>query len=154
MTPQPDLPMWIGGSSEAAIRRTARYGTGWQAGRETPAEVGPVIESIKAATAAAGRTIDEDHYGAAFSFRFGRADDPGVAHLMESYGKRTGRDPLGHFVIGNAGMIVERIAEFVDAGAYKFILRPSARDDEDMLAQTRRLAEEVVPMVSERWPRS
>ena len=40
---QSDLPMWIGGSSEAAIRRTARFGTGWQAGAETPDEIGAVI---------------------------------------------------------------------------------------------------------------
>ena len=43
---QPDLPMWIGGSSEAAIRRTARFGTGWQAGAETPDQVAPVIAAI------------------------------------------------------------------------------------------------------------
>lgn len=150
---QPDLPMWIGGSSQAAIRRTARYGTGWQAGRETPAEVAPVIASIKAAAAEAGRTIDEDHYGAGFPFRFGNLDDPGVAKLMESYRKRTGRDPLEAFAIGDANTIVERLAEFVDAGAYKFILRPAAGGDEEMLAQTRRLVEEVLPLVASRWPR-
>ena len=150
---QPDLPMWIGGSSEAAIRRTAHFGTGWQAGRETPAEVAPVIESIKAAVAAAGRSIDEDHYGAAFPFRFGRADEPGVAEMMEAHRKRTGRDPQENFVIGDAAAIVERIAEFVEAGAFKFILRPAARGDEEMLAQTRRFVEEVLPLVSARWPR-
>ena len=151
---QPDLPMWIGGSSEAAIRRTARYGTGWQAGRETPAEVAPVIKSIIAASAEAGRGIDEDHYGAGFPFRFGRADEPGMVKMMDAYRKRTGRDPLDHFAIGDAVTIVERIAEFVDAGVSKFILRPAARDDEEMFAQTRRLIEEVLPQVSTRWPRS
>jgi alkanesulfonate monooxygenase SsuD/methylene tetrahydromethanopterin reductase-like flavin-dependent oxidoreductase (luciferase family) len=47
---QPDLPMWIGGSSAAAVRRTARYGTGWQAGAETPADVIRLAEPTKSAT--------------------------------------------------------------------------------------------------------
>jgi probable F420-dependent oxidoreductase len=150
---QPDLPMWIGGSSEAAIRRTARFGTGWQAGAETPAQVAPVIGAIRAAAAAEGRKIDDDHYGAGIPFRFGRPDDPGLARLFEAYRKRTGREPMQYFAIGDAPAILERIAAYVDAGVSKFILRPAARGDEEMLAQTRRLIEEVLPLVATRWPK-
>jgi probable F420-dependent oxidoreductase len=150
---QPDLPMWIGGASEAAIKRTARIGTGWQAGAEPPALVGEVIAGIKAALLETGRTIDEDHYGAAFGYRFGGPDDPGIAKVMEQYRTRTGRDPREAFVMGDAAMMVERIAAFVDAGASKFILRPVAEGDADMLAQTQQLIEQVLPAVAARWPR-
>ena len=150
---QPDLPMWIGGSSEAAIRRTARFGTGWQAGAETPDQVAEVIAGIRATAAAEGRTIDDDHYGAGIPFRFGRADDPGLDRLFEAYKKRTGRDPLGYFAIGDAEAVVARIAAYVAAGISKFILRPAARGDEEMLSQTRRLIDEVLPLVAARWPK-
>jgi probable F420-dependent oxidoreductase len=150
---QPDLPMWIGGSSEAAIRRTARFGTGWRAGAETPDQVARVIAGIRAAAAAEGRPIDDDHYGAGIPFRFGRADDPGLDRLFEAYRKRTGRDPLRYFAIGDAEAVVERIAAYVAAGISKFILRPAARGDDEMLSQTRRLIEEVLPLVAARWPK-
>lgn len=151
---QAELPMWIGGSSEAAIKRTARIGTGWQAGAETPDSVRQVIDGIKAALPAYGRSIDEDHYGAAFGFRFGGPEDAGVASIMANYQARTGRDPREVFAMGDAGTVIERIAAYVDAGACKFILRPVAEGDEAMLAQTRMLIEAVLPEVARRWPRT
>jgi len=150
---QPDLPMWIGGSTDAAVRRTARYGTGWQGGQETAAEAGDVVRRIKLALTETGRQIDEDHYGAAFAFRFGAPDDPPVVRLMEAYRKRTGRDPRERFAVGGAPEILARLTEFVDAGISKFILRPAAEGDEDFLAQSKRLIEEILPAVASRWPR-
>lgn len=150
---QAQLPMWIGGASEAAVRRTARYGTGWQGGAETPEEAGAVVAQIKAALAGTGRSIDEDHYGAAFAFRFGSATDPGVQRLMEAYRRRTGKDPAGRFVTGDAAAILARIGDYVDAGLSKFILRPLGEGDDEVLAQSRRLIEEVLPEVARRWPK-
>jgi probable F420-dependent oxidoreductase len=150
---QVDIPMWIGGSSEAAIERTARIGTGWQAGAETPAQAGSVVRAIKAAAVRHGRTIDADHYGAGFPFYFGREDDPLLARAREAYQKRTKRDPAGYFAVGEAADIVARIGEYVENGVEKFVVRPVGRDDEMIYAQTLRLIEEVLPEVARRWPK-
>ncbi|MCZ6641131.1 MAG: LLM class flavin-dependent oxidoreductase, partial [Gammaproteobacteria bacterium] len=65
---QQPMPLWVGGSAKQAIERTARWGTGWQAGIDSADQVGPRIEGIKARTKELGRHIDEDHYGAGFGF--------------------------------------------------------------------------------------
>ena len=141
---QPDLPMWIGGSSDAAIRRTARYGTGWQGGGETLEDAGRVVAAIKKAVVEAGRSIDEDHYGASFPFYFGTEGDSVVTGAMAAYSKRTGRAANSYFAIGDAQVIRDRVTAYTAVGIEKFILRPVGSGDE-VIAQTKRLIEQVLP---------
>lgn len=150
---QAQLPMWIGGASPAAIRRTARYGTGWQAGPETPAQVRSIVAAIAAATAQEGREIEADHYGAGFPFYFGHAETPATQRAMEAYRRRTGNDPAHYFAVGDADTVLARIGDYVAAGISKFVLRPLGADADDVVRQTRRLIEDVVPEVTRRWPK-
>ncbi len=144
---QQPLPLWIGGSSEAAIARTARLGSGWLAGIQTAAQVAPVVAGIKAKAAAEGRTIDADHYGAGFPFRFGSWDDSAVTRTAKAYARFAALDPRELFAVGSANEIVARAQEYVACGISKFVLRPLADSDTDAYAQTQRLIEDVLPAV-------
>jgi probable F420-dependent oxidoreductase len=151
ITPRPvqqPLPCWIGGHSAAAIRRTARYGTGWLAGLRTPGQIAPLVASIKAELLVAGRTIDRDHYGAGFGFRFGSWDDPeaqGAARPPRI--ALPGFDPRAYNAVGDADAIVERCREYIAAGISKLVLIPIARGEADVVQQCRRLIAEVIPRV-------
>ena len=145
---QQPLPLWIGGSSEAAIRRTVRLGSGWLAGIQTPAQVAAVVARIRSQARAAGRAIDPEHYGAGFSFRFGDWSDPVVQATARGLTRFSqGLDPRDYLAVGGAREIEARLAEYREAGISKFVLRPMATDAGDMQRQTRRLAEEVLPAV-------
>jgi probable F420-dependent oxidoreductase len=80
MTPMPvsPIPLWFGGSSDAALKRTIRIGDGWHGSGKTAAEVASTVARLRAARPEAGFTI---------SMRVqwnGR--DPGVLRaLVDSY---------------------------------------------------------------------
>ncbi len=134
---QQPLPCWIGGSSPAAIRRTARLGTGWLAGIQPPAEVRRVIEAIRAELAKTGRTIDTDHYGATIPCRIGQLD--------AAQAGRFGRAGADVVVTGTAAAVVARGREYVAAGATKLVLIPLARGTRELMDQAARLIGEVLP---------
>ena len=149
---QQPLPLWIGGTSDAAVRRTGRLGTGWIGGIASPEVVRKAITGIKAEAAKAGRVIDADHFGASLGYRIGSPDDDAVKN--SPFVKRTGigekidLNPL--FCIGSTDQMIERLRAYVDAGASKFVLFPIAAGEKDMTDQTRRVIEEVIPAIEDR----
>ena len=60
-----------------------------------------------------------------------------------------GRDASVHCVFGDANAIVERIAQYVQQGASKFILRPLAKGDDDVLARPPHLRTAGTPTMIE-----
>ncbi len=147
---QSPLPIWIGGSSEAAIERTARFGTGWLSGAaQSPAQVARVIKAIRSRAAELGRPIEKDHFGAGLSYRFGNWDQPEVQSAAEQIKARLGEetDPRAHLAVGDAAAIIDLVEVLRTVGVSKFVMRPLAFDDEDMIDQSRRLEAEVIPHV-------
>jgi probable F420-dependent oxidoreductase len=144
---QQPLPLWIGGHSPAAIRRTARIGTGWLGGLMPPAQIGPVIAAIRAELAATGRTIDPDHYGATLPFHFGSADDPVVQRFAGAIRARGVAGVEPPVFVGAPPALIQRLRAAIAAGASKFVLLPLARGTREVFAQVDRLSAEVIPVV-------
>ena len=145
---QSPMPLWVGGSAAAAIERTARWGTGWQAGIETAAQIAPVISAIKQRASELGRSIDDDHFGAGFGFRFGNVEDPVVQKHHEVLEKRLGKQPEGYSAVGGVDEMMALVEDFHKAGAHKFILRPIATGTADTIAQTQLMVEQLLPAIS------
>ncbi|MFN8187178.1 MAG: LLM class flavin-dependent oxidoreductase [Gaiellales bacterium] len=148
ITPAPvqaPLPIWIGGRSDAAVRRLARVGSGWFAGLATAAQIVPVIEAIRRVSAEHGRPVPPQNLGAEFAFHVGTTDDPAVQHSLAAVRAFTELDPRELVAVGSVEDIVARIEAFRAVGVRTFALRPLAATDRGVIDQTRRLIEEVLP---------
>ena len=118
------LPIWIGGRSQAALRRTGRLGDGWLVSSVSPEEVQSGIETIRAHAAEAGRHVPEDHYGVLIPFYF--ADSAEIALEIAGPSIRPRADlPIGAFTaFGNPAQVRAKIEAYIAAGVTKFVLRP------------------------------
>jgi probable F420-dependent oxidoreductase len=134
---KPHPPIWIGGHTQAAIRRAARLGDGWHPiGLRPPAGLQP-DEFAKAAAVlrsqaeAAGR----DPKAIALSFR---------APIRFTNGAAAGsRTPF----IGSRDQVVEDIRTYQRLGVSHLIFDFAGPSVEAILEQLRRFAEDVRPMV-------
>ena len=146
---QAPLPVWISGRSEAAMRRCARFGTGWLPYMYTPEKLEDSLGTI------AKLATDMDRPAPVrpglFIF-FAVHEDPDVAIAMaaERLSKQYNQDftQLVHkyAIAGNPDDCVARLNEYIDAGARTIILNSACpagyTDDNEAL-----MASEVVKTV-------
>lgn len=132
---KPYPPILIGGSSLAALRRTAKFGDGWHTLRQSPAEVGAAMVKLRELTSAAGR--DPDALRISIS----------VPIMFAAVGSR--RPPEARSSLkGSPADIAETIAAYAAAGVGEMSISFASRrkgDHEDVL---QRIAEEVAPLVA------
>jgi probable F420-dependent oxidoreductase len=139
-------PIWIGGKSEAAMRRTARLGDGWIPSFITPEEMRAGVQKVHDLAAAAGRQVPEDHFGTLINYALADSDATALA-LAQPFVPRGRVDDATMrqcTAFGPAGRLIEKVEEYVKAGASKFILRPLCPPDR-MLDQLALVAEQVCP---------
>jgi probable F420-dependent oxidoreductase len=100
MAPAPGrpVPIYVGGTSEAALRRAARLGDGWISELHTTSEIAEFVARLRRERAAAGRSgpfaVFASATDAADPDGFRRLEDAGVTHALTQpwlfYGVRRG----------------------------------------------------------------
>jgi alkanesulfonate monooxygenase SsuD/methylene tetrahydromethanopterin reductase-like flavin-dependent oxidoreductase (luciferase family) len=139
---EPGPPIWIGGSSEPAIRRALDLGDGFIFGTPGPKRMADMTPKLREEATVRGKT-DFTVAGLAY---VGVGDDPKKAldeaahHVLRYYGKLWG-DPAEIIHHGPGTAIAEDVAKYVEAGIDLLILFPEIPD----LSQVERLAEDVLP---------
>jgi probable F420-dependent oxidoreductase len=139
-------PLWVGGNTEAALRRAGRLGDGWLASFIAPAAFARGVAEIRAHAAAAGRAIPEDHYGTIIPFVFASTPEEGW-RTAEPHLPRDRADEAtlrAMTAVGPPDAVATVIDRFVAGGGTKFVLRPMVTGPA-MLDQMARLADEIVP---------
>jgi probable F420-dependent oxidoreductase len=96
---QPHIPIWVGGKTKPALRRVARYGSGYHTVASTPAQIRDEVAAVSAEMERVGR-------------------DPAelVVSMLAAFVVASGRNEL-----------VELIGEYRDAGLHHLVGIPSMR---------------------------
>jgi probable F420-dependent oxidoreductase len=118
------LPIWIGGRSQAAMRRTGRLGDGWLVSSVSPAEVEAGIKTVRAYASEAGRQVPEDHYGVLIPFYFAGNADSAFDVAGRSVRPRGDMATADFTAFGNPDQVRAKVQAYIGAGATKFVMRP------------------------------
>lgn len=132
---KPHPPIWVGGHSRAALRRTVEFGAAWHPINRPPAELrSGRLELVRLCQAR------------------GRSTTPALTLRNDVRILRPGETPpasahAGRVIAGEASAVVDQVAELAECGVEHLVLEFLAADGRDLEAQMAAFAEHVRPRV-------
>jgi probable F420-dependent oxidoreductase len=150
--PTKKIDLWIGGRSEAALRRVARLGDGWFASFVTPQEFATGVAKIAEYAATYERGDDEIEAG---SIVFCHVDADGdkarrdFAAFFAGNRRRPPEEMLARSAVGTPAECQEILQRYVDHGLTKFALWPACPPAQ-LLRQLAYYAHDLIPSFEQR----
>jgi len=133
---KPHPPIWVGGHSRAALRRTVQFGAAWHPINRSPEELRIGREELARLSLARGRAAPP-----VITLR----NDVRVVQAGESVPKSTHG---GRVIAGEPARLVEQIAELAECGVEHLVLEFLSADGPELDKQMAVFAERVRPKLA------
>ena len=140
------LDIWIGGKSEAILKRVVRLGDGWFPTLTSPAEFSSDMAKLAAFGEEYGRKIDADEAGVLLMTYVSNNRQEAWANIAPFLRglKMSEAEVAARCLVGPADECIATIQKFVEAGCTKFVLRPSC-PPEQVIGQIELYGKTILP---------
>jgi probable F420-dependent oxidoreductase len=151
---QPGPPLWVGGWTDHAARRTGRLGDAWVPGWLSPSEMARGTGIVREAAVEHGRDPDAITIAVEKLTVIMRDEDkaleraiPTVSTSSNTYERDVDeiKFALDRHIFGSVESVKRRVAEFVEAGVTHFELKMIYPTMDDLTEQMTLWAEEIIP---------
>ncbi len=137
---KPHPPIWVGGHSLAALRRTVQFGAAWHPINRSPEELRAGRAELARISQARGRAVPPPLTLRNDVRILGSAQGPGQAVPASTHG--------GRVLAGEPARLVDQIAELADCGVEHLVLEFLAADGRELEEQMAAFAERVRPKLA------
>src|SRR5215470_12999255 len=140
------LDIWIGGKSDAILKRVVRLGDGWFPALTSPEEFRRDMDKLIAFGAEAGRAVNPREAGVLLLTHVERDKKAAWEKVAPSLRglNMPPEEVAARCIVGPPEECVERLQSFVEAGCVKFVLRPSC-PLEEVMDQIELYGKEILP---------